>query len=254
MENKRYEISVLDRKKDLLESSMFERGQKKKFLQLDLQRCVEDNFFKINFVKLLPFVNLLILMFPHSLMTGDLVIMIPIAAVTTTLARYFIFDKKAKEKLSLDQKTDLILNKVKNGWAKEIVVSILLIVLGIACKLTNVALAPVVFGVALSFATEGMYMRAYKSSFVEVEKKIQTISEQENVLKSEIEKVNADLDKTLTQTEVKENQKDVEKQTESTPVINSYDPVQAYQYALEAQLEQIAQTTENLGRQKKIHR
>lgn len=53
---------------------------------------------------------------------------------------------------------------------------------------------------------------------------------------------------------MKENQKDVEKQTESTPVINSYDPVQAYQYALEAQLEQIAQTTENLGRQKKIHR
>ena len=66
---------------------------------------------------------------------------------------------------------------MKNGWAKEIVVSILLIVLGIACKLTNVALAPVVFGVAMSFAAEGMYMRAYKSSFVEVEKKIQTISE-----------------------------------------------------------------------------
>lgn len=257
MENKRYEISVLDRKKDLLEWSLSERGQKKKLLQLDLQRCVEDNFFKINFVKLLPFVNLLILMFPHSLMTGDLVIMIPIAAVTTTLARYFIFDKKAKEKLSPDQKTDLVLNKVKNGWAKEIMVSILLIVLGIACKLTNVALAPVVFGVAMSFATEGMYMRAYKSSFVEVEKKIQTISEQENFLKSEIKKAKTDLDKTLTQTDVKENQKAVEKQTESTQAINSHNPVQAayqYQCELEAQLEQIAQTTENLGRQKKIHR
>ncbi len=53
---------------------------------------------------------------------------------------------------------------------------------------------------------------------------------------------------------MKENQKDVEKQTESTPVINSYDPVQAYQDALEAQLEQIAQTTEKLGKQRKIHR
>lgn len=93
MKNKQYEISVLDRKKYLLESSLFERGQEKKFLQLDLQRSVEDNFFKINLVKLLPFVNLLILMFPHSLMTGDLVIMLPIAAVTTTFARYFIFDK-----------------------------------------------------------------------------------------------------------------------------------------------------------------
>lgn len=32
MKNKQYEISVLDRKKYLLESSMFERGQEKKLL------------------------------------------------------------------------------------------------------------------------------------------------------------------------------------------------------------------------------
>lgn len=245
----------MDRKKDLLEWRLFERGQEKELLQLYLQRSVEDNFFKINFVKLFPFVVLLLLILPQSLMTGNLVIMLPIiAAVTTTLARYFIFDKKRKKKLSPDQKTDLALNKVNNGWSKEIMVSILLIVLVIACTLTNVALAPVVFGVAMSFVAEGMYMRANKSYLVELEKKIQTVSEQENVLKSEIEKVNADLDKTLTQTDVKENQKDVENQTESTPVINSCDPAQAYQDALEAQLEQIAQTTEKLGKQRKIHR
>ena len=36
MENKRYEISVLDRKKDLLEWSLSERGQKKKFFSCAL--------------------------------------------------------------------------------------------------------------------------------------------------------------------------------------------------------------------------
>lgn len=189
-----------------------------------------------------------------ALLAGNPTACIPLLFAGATVgATNLAFERKLDRESSPEGQTNLILNKLKNGWSKELLVFILSLVLFIPCAMINSTLSVFVLGVVASLAKGGAVLFARKD-WKETDEKLQTISEQENVLKSEIEKVNADLDKTLTQTEVKENQKDVEKQTESTPVINSYDPVQAYQYALEAQLEQIAQTTENLGRQKKIHR
>ena len=190
-----------------------------------------------------------------ALLAGNPTACIPLLFAGATVgATNLAFERKLDRESTPEGQTNLILNKLKNGWSKELLVFILSLVLFIPCAMINSTLSVFVLGVVEASLAKGGAVLFARKDWKETDEKLQTISEQENVLKSEIEKVNADLDKTLTQTDVKENQKDVEKQTESTPVINSYDPVQAYQHELEAQLEQIAQTTENLGRQKKIHR
>lgn len=189
-----------------------------------------------------------------ALLAGNPTACIPLLFAGATVgATNLAFERKLDRESSPEGQTNLILNKLKNGWSKELLVFILSLVLFIPCAMINSTLSLFVLGVLEASLAKGGAVLFARKDWKETDEKLQTISEKENVLKSEIEKVNADLDQTLKQTD-EEKQADVKQQTESTPVINSHDPAQAYQEALEAQLEQIAQTTENLGRQKKIHR
>lgn len=189
-----------------------------------------------------------------ALLAGNPTACIPLLFAGATVgATNLAFERKLDRESSPEGQTNLILNKLKNGWSKELLVFILSLVLFIPCAMINSTLSLFVLGVLEASLAKGGAVLFARKDWKETDEKLQTISEKENVLKSEIEKVNADLDQTLKQTD-EEKQADVKQQTESTPVIISYDPVQAYQDTHEAQPEQIAQTTENLGRQKKIHR
>lgn len=165
------------------------------------------------------------------------------------------FERKLDKESSTEGKTKLISNKMKNGGSRELLILILSLALVIPCAMVNPALALCGFGVTLSSCIKGLISYFSRDVYKRFDEKINAISEQENSLKSEHEKAKEDLNKTLLQMTVKVNQKDVEKQTEST---TSHDPIQAvhqYQYELDdAKLEQILQTIQELGRQKKIHR